>query len=367
MWSEISPIRRNAGFVWNGLTLVELLVVLVILIAVAGVVVPMLPNLLTRGHDAAVATNIAEVEKALTGFFTANLAYPDQFDTCMDTSGKIYQGMIWAANNPNGFGNLTFTPVTGTGVPAENGTTAFTASTLQAGEDFSLKFGGITELVESESRLRYRRPQRRERDLQCLLQQCQHPGGCRGAGHGRHARRGCRPELHLPEAESAAGQRRRRQPGPVLGFHPGGKVYDCRSHQLRHVRCAPQLRRARVRAAEQQLRPLPVRVPCFLGQQHPGPIDRRGAFGCHRTGNLEHARPGVLLGRAIIQAPTAGRVRKGRGWKRIFFSTLFLSPANPDWAGVGVPALAGIRAKEPPEGGTPTERRRPEDFRLFRV
>ena len=130
----------------RGLTLIELLVVLVILIAVAGIVTALMPNMLTRAHDSTVATNITEVEKAVSGFFTVNLAYPDQFDSCMDTSGKIYQGMIWATNNPNGFSALSFTPVTGTGVPASNSTTAFTASTLQAGEDFSLKFGGITNL-----------------------------------------------------------------------------------------------------------------------------------------------------------------------------------------------------------------------------
>ncbi|MCE0498545.1 MAG: hypothetical protein LV481_11425, partial [Methylacidiphilales bacterium] len=116
------------------LTLMELLVVMTILIALAGIVVPMLPNLLTKAHDSTVTTNISELQKMISGFFASNLAYPDQFDSCMDTGGNIYQGMIWATNNPNGFSALQFTPLTGTGVPANNGTTAFTASTLQAGE-----------------------------------------------------------------------------------------------------------------------------------------------------------------------------------------------------------------------------------------
>jgi type II secretory pathway pseudopilin PulG len=126
--------------------LIELLVVMVILIALAGVLVPMLPNMLTRSHDSSVVTNITEAEKSIGGFFTVNLAYPDQFDSCMDTNGNIYQGMIWATNNPNGWSALTFTPVTGSGVPTANGTTAFVAGTLAAGEDTSLKFAGINNL-----------------------------------------------------------------------------------------------------------------------------------------------------------------------------------------------------------------------------
>jgi Tfp pilus assembly protein PilE len=132
-------IRRRAG-----LTLMELVVVLVILVALAGIVVPMMPNLLTNAHDATVTTNISEVNRAVGSYFTINLAYPDQFDSMVDTNGAMYTGAIWAPGNQ--FSALTFTPVTGGGAPAANGTQAFTLGTLQAGEDFSLQWGGINNL-----------------------------------------------------------------------------------------------------------------------------------------------------------------------------------------------------------------------------
>lgn len=51
-----------------GLTLIELLVVLVILIALAGILIPQLPNMLTRTHAAAGGTNIPEVNKRIQEF-----------------------------------------------------------------------------------------------------------------------------------------------------------------------------------------------------------------------------------------------------------------------------------------------------------
>ena len=51
-----------------GLTLIELLVVLAVLIALAGIVVPQLPNMLTRSHSAAASTNIPELNKSFQSF-----------------------------------------------------------------------------------------------------------------------------------------------------------------------------------------------------------------------------------------------------------------------------------------------------------
>jgi prepilin-type N-terminal cleavage/methylation domain-containing protein len=49
----------------KGLTLIELLVVLVILIALAGILIPQLPNVLQKTHASAAATNLPELNKRI--------------------------------------------------------------------------------------------------------------------------------------------------------------------------------------------------------------------------------------------------------------------------------------------------------------
>jgi len=68
----------------GGLTLIELVVVLMILIAVAGILVPLFPSMLTRAHVAAHTTNVVEISKAIATFQALNNAYPDQWDSLTD-------------------------------------------------------------------------------------------------------------------------------------------------------------------------------------------------------------------------------------------------------------------------------------------
>lgn len=64
----------------HGLTLLELVVVLVILMAIAGILVPLLPGMLGRAHTAEHGTNVGEVNKAVEGFNIINRGYPDNLD-----------------------------------------------------------------------------------------------------------------------------------------------------------------------------------------------------------------------------------------------------------------------------------------------
>lgn len=71
-----------------GLTLIELLVVLAVLIALAGIVVPQLPNMLTRSHSAAASTNIPELNKSVQSFEQIYFKQPSNLDN-LATDGAL--------------------------------------------------------------------------------------------------------------------------------------------------------------------------------------------------------------------------------------------------------------------------------------
>lgn len=66
----------------RGLTLLELVIVLTIIVAIAGVAVAMFPRLLTRAHVASCSANIPELLKAIQMYEAVSLdGYPDRVDT----------------------------------------------------------------------------------------------------------------------------------------------------------------------------------------------------------------------------------------------------------------------------------------------
>src|SRR5262245_2478800 len=73
----------------RGLTLLELVVVLVILIGLAGIVVPMLPSMLGRTETASGATNHVEIGKWIQTYEQIHFGYPQDWDSLTDAaSGK---------------------------------------------------------------------------------------------------------------------------------------------------------------------------------------------------------------------------------------------------------------------------------------
>lgn len=74
--------RRPA--VRRGLTLLELVTVLVILVALAGIVIPLLPDLVGRGETAAGATNQSEISNVIQTYQRNNLKYPEDWDALVD-------------------------------------------------------------------------------------------------------------------------------------------------------------------------------------------------------------------------------------------------------------------------------------------
>lgn len=75
-----SPSKR-------GLTLIELLVVLAIITAVAGIVIPIIPDSQQRSHGATGAGNIREVAKAVETQKAATGSFGNEWDSLIDSNG----------------------------------------------------------------------------------------------------------------------------------------------------------------------------------------------------------------------------------------------------------------------------------------
>ncbi len=73
----------------KALTLMELIVVLMVLVALAGIIVPMLPSMLTRAHVATHTTNVTEIAKLILSYQATHPGFPDQWDSMTDGSTMI--------------------------------------------------------------------------------------------------------------------------------------------------------------------------------------------------------------------------------------------------------------------------------------
>lgn len=70
----------------GGFTLIELIVVLMILVGLAGMVIPAVTDMVTRTHTSTASGNIGEVANAIARYETQYLQYPNNFDSLMDTA-----------------------------------------------------------------------------------------------------------------------------------------------------------------------------------------------------------------------------------------------------------------------------------------
>lgn len=81
--------QRIHKMVRRGLTLMELVVVMLILAAIAGIVLPLLPNMITRAHTSTSATNLSELAKAIQTHQATYNAYPSKLDSLMTDSSTL--------------------------------------------------------------------------------------------------------------------------------------------------------------------------------------------------------------------------------------------------------------------------------------
>jgi type II secretory pathway pseudopilin PulG len=90
----------------------ELVVVMVILVALAGMVIPLFPNLIGRAQTSAGATNLGEVAKAVQMYYNLNgNRYPYNLDSIVDAAGAIPSYVPNPTSAPAGYGgNTSSTP-----------------------------------------------------------------------------------------------------------------------------------------------------------------------------------------------------------------------------------------------------------------
>jgi prepilin-type N-terminal cleavage/methylation domain-containing protein len=121
----------------RGLTLLELVVVMAILAALAAVLIPMFPNLLTQSHSSAAATNVAEVTKAVQMYNSQTALYPSNLDSLVDTAGNLFTYL--PSNSMKSFANsqlfldLTPTSPSANDISALNSAGITTVLNLQEG------------------------------------------------------------------------------------------------------------------------------------------------------------------------------------------------------------------------------------------
>jgi prepilin-type N-terminal cleavage/methylation domain-containing protein len=121
----------------QGLTLLELIVVLVVLVALAGILIPMLPNVVGRASVSVGATNASEVDRWVQLYQQNYQAYPDVLDNLVGTTGPI----DYLPGNLTG--QITLHNLTAAEVLALNNAGITTVATLQSTKaDFTATNGG---------------------------------------------------------------------------------------------------------------------------------------------------------------------------------------------------------------------------------
>lgn len=76
MKAQLGTRRNRRGF-----TLIELIVVLMILVGLAGILIPAVTSMVGRTHTSTASANIAEIANAIQRYETQYMSYPNNFDS----------------------------------------------------------------------------------------------------------------------------------------------------------------------------------------------------------------------------------------------------------------------------------------------
>jgi len=117
-----------------GMTLIELTVVLLVLIGLAGLMIPYVSGFVEKTHDSTGASNIQSLNNAMIRYSVENYdSYPNKMDSLIQTDGIVYSKMM----NPDETGMMSY---------LEN-------FTLTADEAKSLTNVGITTIMQMDEAL----------------------------------------------------------------------------------------------------------------------------------------------------------------------------------------------------------------------
>jgi len=112
----------------RGLTLIELVVVIAVLVVLGGLVVQNLPNLMKRTHLAKCSDTISALNNAWNQSFASTMRYPDMYDSLLSSGGSALDSRLT------------------TGLQAQ-----LTAATLTAADVAALRSVGVTRVIDLQA------------------------------------------------------------------------------------------------------------------------------------------------------------------------------------------------------------------------
>lgn len=91
---ELQPTKmktlRNQVSARSGLTLIELVVVLAVLVALAGLIIGNFPGIIRKASRSSSATSVQDVSRAVQYMYTTTLKYPTGFDSLLESPTVLY-------------------------------------------------------------------------------------------------------------------------------------------------------------------------------------------------------------------------------------------------------------------------------------
>ncbi|MFM8340774.1 MAG: type II secretion system protein [Methylomonas sp.] len=119
---------ENTKATQSGMTLIELSVVLLVMVGLAGVAVPYVAGMADKAHDSTTGSTISQLNQTIASFRSNHNALPDRLETLVDASG-LYSKLISEEN----YQGQTFS------APIDLGTNGL----------LSLKKAGMTNVLEN--------------------------------------------------------------------------------------------------------------------------------------------------------------------------------------------------------------------------
>ena len=99
---------ENSKATQSGMTLIELSVVLLVMVGLAGVAVPYVAGMADKAHDSTTGSTISQLNQSIASFRGNHNALPDRLETLVDGSGALYGKLMSEVN----YSDTTFgTPV----------------------------------------------------------------------------------------------------------------------------------------------------------------------------------------------------------------------------------------------------------------